>query len=71
MKNYSKLTNDELIKEFEMLEEAEWQDNKMDASSDCRSIISKHYEPYYKKIQDVLNERGIQIYDTDESEMPF
>ena len=65
------LTNDELVKELEVLEEAERQDNLMDGSGDCGSIISKHYEPYYNAIQDELNERDIQICDTYESDMPY
>ena len=69
MKTLNEMTNEELVKYYEKLQEAEYQDNKMDMSGDCGHIISKHYEPLYEALDIELEKRDIQICAWYESNM--
>jgi len=70
MKTLNEMTNEELVKYYERLQEAEYQDNKMDGSGECGHIISKHYEPLYEALNIELEKRGIQMCEWYESDMP-
>jgi len=71
MKTLSEMTNEELVKYSEQLQEAEYQDNKMDMSGDCGHIIAKHYEPLYEALSTEFEKRDIQLCDCYESDMPY
>lgn len=63
MKTLNEMTNEELVKYYENLQEAEYQDYKMDMSGDCGRIISKHYEPLYEALSIEFEKRDLQMDD--------
>ena len=59
MKDYSKLTNEELFNELDMLEMSLAQDDAMDGSGELGGIIYEGYEPFFDAVSAEMNKRGL------------
>jgi len=71
MKDYAKMTTEELVSELDKLNLGLEMDLIMDGSGELGGIISKGYDKYFDAIYQVLNERPDFVIDENNDEMPF
>jgi hypothetical protein len=71
MKDYAKMTTEELVSELDKLNQALEMDLIMDGSGELGGIISKGYDKYFDAIYQVLNERPDFVIDENNDEIPF
>ena len=76
MKNYSKITTEELVNEYDRLEKGLEMNLLMDGSGELGGVISKGYYVDIKAIEDELNKRDYfkeQLYPemNDDYDLPF
>ena len=71
MKDYAKMTTEELVSELYKLNLGLEMDLIMDGSGELGGIISKGYDKYFDAIYQVLNERPDFVIDENNDEMPF
>lgn len=66
MKDYSKLTNEEVFNELDNLRTSLEQDEAMDGSGECGERIYKGYEPFFNAIYAEMDKRGLSENDYSE-----
>jgi len=71
MKDYAKMTTEELVSELDKLNLGLEMDLSMDGSGELGGKISKSYDKYFDAIYQVLNERPDFVIDENNVEMPF
>lgn len=63
MKDYSKLTNEELFNELDKLHTSLERDNEMDGSGELGGVIYKGYEPFFNAVYAEMDKRGLSDND--------
>jgi hypothetical protein len=72
MKDYSKMTTEELVLELDKLELGLEMDLIMDGSGELGGVISEGYDKYFEKIYEELDKRPDYEFDeVDDDEIPF
>lgn len=70
MKNLKELTNEELISYYEEMGQIENAEYSMDGSGECGHFIAATFAPIWAEFEKEFEERGIQLIDCYESDMP-
>lgn len=71
MKNYTKMTTEELVLELDKLNLGLEMDLMMDGSGELGGIISKGYDKYFNAIHEELSNRPDYVFTEDNDEMPY
>ena len=71
MKDYTKMTTEELVLELDKLNLGLEMDLMMDGSGELGGIIGNGYEKYFDAIYQVLNERSDFVINENNDEIPF
>jgi len=71
MKDYTKMTTEELVLELDKLNLGLEMDLMMDGSGELGGVIGKSYEKHFDAIYQVLNERPDFVINENNDEIPF